>query len=275
MIDTVVVGKNSFLARQFKEHISPQNILFLSHNEALSQPQNLEMARVLVNFAFAPALSTDAYKTSLDIDTRLAQLAGKETRYVMISSRMVYGEAVNSLAFSEEMPPSPTSCYGVNKLIVEGRLKEYVSPNNLTILRLSNVFGFEPQRKTFFGAALTNLHKYKRMRFDIAPESVRDFLPAAIFASYLDRILNEPTAGTFNIGSGLGISCLDITKWIIDGYGEGEAIFKSEERRGEFVLDTQHASKTFALLPVSKDDIRQSCIDCGRRLKTYEPEAAT
>lgn len=269
MIDTVVVGRNSFLAQRFREYFPSGNILYLSHGEALSRADDLKAARIVVNFSYAPALSSQPYQAELDSDSKLARMIGPNTHYVMLSSRMVYGEAGRSSEFTEKTQPHPVSFYGKSKLAVENSLKALLAEDKLTILRLSNIFGFEPERKTFFGAALTNLSLKKQMTFDIAPESVRDFLPVAIFSEYLAKILKDPVGGTFNIGSNLPVSCADITEWIIEGYGEGRAVFESFESRGEFYLNTEKAKKVFGLKDVQIDDIRNACIACGRDLKNY------
>lgn len=266
-MSVIVVGKNSFLAGGLRENPKASEWVFLSHEEAL-EPNRLDNADVLINFALHPSFLKDPYDRNKDLDTKLASILPKECQYIALSSRMVYGPPIKKDEGLEESGPyNPQNAYGENKLAIEKSLQGLVAQDKLTILRLSNIFGFEPGRHTFFGAALKNLHTNKAITFDIAEDCVRDFLPRDKFTEYLIQIAKSPQPGIFNVGCGYGVECGQIANWIIEGYGEGRIIVTDQSRKGEFFLNMKHTLTTYRLSPVTKDDIRQACIKCGQELK--------
>lgn len=266
----VAVGKNSFLAQNIRHHADTSTWTWLTHKEALSAPNALHAASVLINFAFSPDLVKGPYDPLQDLDSHLAEMIqAQNTHFVMLGTRMVYGQPSHTRGFREDDTLVPDNVYGRNKKIIEETLRDILPANRLTILRLSNVFGYEPGRSTFFGTALQNLALHKTITFDIAPDSIRDFLPARLFAERIDKIVRNPVSGTYNIGCGFGVECGDIARWIIEGYGDGELVVTGTSRKGEFYLDTGKAMRTFDLPPVTKEDILQACLDCGQRLIAF------
>src|SRR3954463_13178857 len=106
----VAIGKSSFLAREVAKHPGARGWLFLPHGEALSSPGWIEKAETVINFAFAPQFKTQAYDTQSDVDSILARMIdGHAARYVMLSSRMVYG--AGGLNIQEAQTPRPAHPY--------------------------------------------------------------------------------------------------------------------------------------------------------------------
>lgn len=263
----VAIGKNSFLAQNVRRHPGARDWLWLSHHDAESDPALFAKASCVVNFAFAPELQTGDYDAELDIDSKIARCLPQTCRYVMLSTRMVYGAGNAQRGFRETDELKPENFYGRNKKIVEENLRRIIAPENFTILRLSNIFGFEPGRHTFFGAALKNLAERKQIVFDISLDSVRDFLPVSIFAEHLVAAVSEGASGAYNIGCGFPVECGQIAEWIIEGYGDGEIVCTDNSRRGEFFLDTTKSLAHIKLPAVTIDDVRAACVSCGQQLR--------
>jgi UDP-glucose 4-epimerase len=267
MKKTVVIGKSSFLAGGVRALPETSGWIFLSSREIEQSREIIGTADIIINFAFAPEFSQKPYDPSYDIDSRLADMIHTEARYIMMSSRMVYGAQDDVIQLSENTPLNPSSVYGQNKLKIEKNLSSKSISKNLTILRLSNIFGFELGRKTFFGTALTNLLNIGQITFDIAPETVRDFLPLEVFSKHFLKIIQNPEAGIYNLGSGFGTSCRDVAESIIEGYGVGETVYTSNAKTGEFYLNMDKTRAAFDLPAVLKDDIKRACRACGEKLR--------
>ena len=267
-MSVVVVGKNSFLAGHLKANPDCAKWNYLTHAELNKRADILADAATVINFSFAPALMKESYDSTHDIDSFLAKSIGKNTHYIMLSSRMVYGEPEQDRApFSETAPCIPANNYGRNKLAIENSLRTLIPDNRLIILRLSNVFGYEPGRHTFFGIALENLRRNKKMVFDHARETVRDFLPAEIFAERIVRIAKSPQAGTYNMGAGFGLSTGELADTLIKAYGEGTADFTSDQHKGGFYLDINKTNAAFNFDIIDKADVLKYCTERAKRLR--------
>ncbi len=87
----------------------------------------------------AAAIRTNVEGTRQVLET--ARQAGVR-RVVVSSSREVYGEPAN-LPVPESSPMNPKNAYGASKVAAEELCVEYAASGlDLTILRLSNVYGF-------------------------------------------------------------------------------------------------------------------------------------
>lgn len=262
----VVIGKNSFLARAAAAHPGCDGWVFLSHDEALADKGWTRGADCVINFAFDPALH-QGYDAQQDVDAKIADSIGRNTHYIMMSSRLVYDTAKPGLTFHETDRPAPDTPYGATKLRIENNLIEGLGLARVTILRLGNIFGDEYGRKSFFGMALTRLKDEGKIVFDIAPDSKRDFLSAQRFARALEKIVATPQGGIFNLGSGIGVAAADIAAWLILGYGQGEAVYTDKKTQGQFRLDMSKTRKSFGLEEVTSEDLQADVMECGRRLK--------
>lgn len=268
-MSVVAVGKNSFLAQSVRQHSRADKWIWLSHREAADAAETFKNATCVVNFAFSPELKNGEYDPGHDIDRTVAKQLPAAAHYIMLSTRMVYGAAKRGRGLSEDDECLPANAYGRNKKIIEENLKRSLPPEKLTILRPSNIFGYEPGRRTFFGTALKNLAENKTIAFDIDPQCVRDFLPAHIFADYLYKIANRPAAGIFNLGCGFGVECGKIASWLIEGYGEGKIVVTDTSRKGEFFLNMEKTLSAYQLNETGEDDIRRACLECGRELRYF------
>ncbi len=268
----VAVGKSSFLAGAVRENSAAKDWLFLSHEEALQDTSWVGRVSSVVNFAFSPALRTGAYNSAIDIDSSLAALvAGTQARYIMLSTRAVYGPTSGDFGLKEGEAENPATPYGRNKLAVENALREELG-DRLTVLRLGNIFGHEYKkghgRATFFGLSLAGLAERKTIAFDMNPDQPRDFCSAWRFADALAAIVAKPQAGVFNLGSGFGTPCGKIAELLIEGYGEGRLVVDDKGKNDSFWLDMAKTRAAFGLPASSHDELRQDCLACGRALRT-------
>jgi UDP-glucose 4-epimerase len=266
-MSVVAVGKSSFIAGAIRER-NPRGWRFLSHEEALKDSRWAADARCVFNFALDPSFKSKGYDPDKDIDSRLAHIvADRPVHYIMMSSRMVYGQGPDRFGLTEDTPSAPTNIYGASKRATEKSLTSIVAPEKLTILRGANIFGLEHGRNSFFGRAMSSLVSDKRIVFDMDAESIRDFLSVWDLADALIAIAQKPVFGLYNLGSGFGTACGQIAAWLIEGYGAGELVARGEAD-DQYWLDMTLARKTYDLPLMTPARLRDNCLRCGRWLRS-------
>jgi nucleoside-diphosphate-sugar epimerase len=226
----------------------------------------LRASDVLINFAIHPNYRTGSYRVEEDYDVRAARacrLVG--ARFVMLSTRRVYS---NAWGAGEDAPaPGDGSPYGGNKARSEKAILDILG-NTALVLRLSNIFGYEfdalAPRRSFMGMVLSSLKASREIRYDMHPDTRRDFLPVARCA---DAILGAAghAEGVYNVGCGFPVRCGDVASWLTEGYGCGTLV-AADAIRDEFFLDTDKWNERFAPL-TSREELRETCVELGQRLK--------
>jgi UDP-glucose 4-epimerase len=153
---TLIVGRNSLLARAFRDHGGVPGCRFVGHDE-LDRPDLLDGVGRIVNFAFHPELRSGPYRADLDIDFRLGRAAAERgLGYVMLSTRKVYAPE-HAFGADEQSPVGPVEAYGRNKLTIEHLLTNLLG-DRLTVLRIGNVVGYDrAERRSFMTLMLGSL----------------------------------------------------------------------------------------------------------------------
>lgn len=226
----------------------------------------LSNADVVINFAISPAVFTPNFKDDDNIDLWLANQLQffKHVHFIMISTRQVYGD---SLYLSESMEPNPMSVYGNNKLNIENSVAELIDPARLTILRCSNVFGFEVGRKTFFGSILSSLIANSFILFNISAKTTKDFISVSDFTEVIAQVVKRKLAGIYNVGSGIDIECGILARSVITGFTKGRLIADNDVVMGQFSMDISKLKSSINYPNVSKKSIRESAHNLGVQLK--------
>lgn len=269
-MSVTIVGKSSFLARSIQEKLGDNGWTYISHQEALADPSWVGKTACVVNFAFPPAFKTERYRESGDIDLKLARMiAGAPVHYIMVSTRLVYGQRPANFRINETQPLDPKTPYARNKLVTEANLHAALPSDRLTVLRLANIFGHELNRPLFFGRMLTSLKESGKIAFDMSAKSQRDFFAVWHLADALDIITRRPHPGIYNLGSGVGTPCGDIARWVIEGYGSGTLEVYNDTLADQFWFDLSLARRAWPALPViTPEIIRADCLDCGQWLRS-------
>ena len=265
MTRTLLVGRSSLLASWFVEHAGDVDLRRVSHDES-DWPSLFDGVGCVVNFAYHPKYPTSPYAPEIDFDRRLADAIGSRgVHYVMLSSRKVYGDAVKFGA-SETDAAEGCDQYSRNKAATEAYLRETLG-ERLTVLRIANVIGYErvPGRKRFMALVLHRLKTEGRIVYDMNPFVRRDFVTDRFFADILRKVIELRPSGIFNLGSGIPLETGWIAMWVLEGYGKGELVVESPRVVDEYVPNVRKQTDTFGL-SLSVEDIRNHCVNIGRRL---------
>jgi UDP-glucose 4-epimerase len=187
----------------------------------------------------------------------------KQATFVYISSGGAVYDHNNpeQIPFLESSPTNPMSYYGAGKLAIEYFISAYnhQTGNRAIILRPSNVYGPGQVAKKQFGIIPTLFNAIShRQEFQIWGDgsAVRDYLYIHDLISLCTSIVNtrwpEGTFKTYNAGSSLGLSILDLINAIEEVTGETlHKVF--HESRGvdipSVVLDNRQAKNDFQWQP--------------------------
>lgn len=184
----------------------------------------------------------------------IARLCSKyNKKLIFSSSREVYGTA-EYVPVDEAHPLNPENPYGVSKVCGEKIIDIYSKCYGLdyTILRLANVYGerdFERIIPVFLEKALKN-----KVLFVYGGQQILDFVHVddvvEAFVKALDSI-NE----IFNVGSGEGLTVIDLANEIKKITNSMSKIVFQEKRKGEverFIANIEHAHKALNWTPKLK-----------------------
>lgn len=265
----ILLGGGSFIGSAVAKACQQtgKEYLALSHTQS---PLGIGPGDCLINFALDPMYRDGPYDETRDRDLAAARVAAKHrTRFVMLSTRRVYGPEDRWNVKETAPATGDETSYGRNKAITEIAVRR-VCGDRAAIFRLSNIFGYEYSkdrpRHSFLGMLLTSLRSENTIRFDVHSDTRRDFLPVDICARALVARALDGTSGTFNLGAGFPIACGSLAQWVMEGLGSGKLICDPPVVREEFYLNMDKWRARFG--PVtSEDEMRDYCIGIGRTLR--------
>jgi UDP-glucose 4-epimerase len=152
---------------------------------------------------------------ALEFFHRVAGISPKSKIVLLSSGGTIYGSE-GTAPRSETAPTTPISGYGLGKLLAEEGLR-FVSRTRDTryaILRVSNPVGRwqTDARQGIVGVALRAARDGASIRLFGGGTQVRDFVDADDVAEAIVRAAIDRThdAATWNIGSGIGVSVIDM-----------------------------------------------------------------
>lgn len=220
--------------------------------------------RTIIHAGRDPRLGKADYDPDRDVESVAAKIAAERgLDLVMLSSRKVYGDAPSPV--TEEAPARPTDDYGRQKRAMEMRLQERLGAK-LTILRIANVFSFEPGRRSFFGIMLDRLRDCGEIHFDMSPDTARDFIPLTATAEIIRTLALSPPGGIVNVGSGVPLATGDLARAVMDGFGSGRLTCTDDTIRDSFVLDVTRMHSLTGL-HLTRDRILAAARTIGATLK--------
>lgn len=235
----LIVGKNSFISNHVIGNVTRISLSDISNI-------NLKEYDTLLNCSIHENFRESSYDEKYDFDYAVAKEAYEnDLHYVMLSSRKVYGSSNELVIYSEQSKTNPDSFYGENKLISEERIRDLFG--NHCVLRCSNVFGLEQNRKTFLGFCIDQLLKTNHILFDINQKTQRDFFPVELLGDIVTKVAAKKITGLFNVGSNFGLQIDRVPLNLIEGYQKGTFSCTGIDKKDQFVLDNQKIKKELDL----------------------------
>jgi nucleoside-diphosphate-sugar epimerase len=262
MSKVLVVGETSFIGK----YINHERVSYRDLGK-----KNLRDYDVVVNCALNPLYKTHSYRHDFDVDLEIGQSACRAgCHYVMISTSKVYGSSDVLKVYSEFDKINPTDHYSQNKVITESLLLGNF-PNQVTILRGSNIFGFEYGRNSFVGYCMSQLVNEGQIKLTIDGETKRDFLYVEDAARIIEKVCEVKPLGVYNLSSNQPIFAYTIIENLISGYPYGGIIGHSADGKIErqFALNNAKLKKALGI-EIGPFDFDTIFYDLGKKLwKTW------
>jgi nucleoside-diphosphate-sugar epimerase len=259
-VKTLIVGQNSFIGKHLFH--SMKNVDIISYSDI----DNINMSEynTILNCAISPEMKFDDYREHRDIDYKVACKARLHNcHFIMLSTRKVYGNSTELKTYNEESELNPFDKYSENKLRSEQNILK-VNPTS-TILRGSNVIGFEYDRKSFMGYCMTQLKNNNEILYEMDPDLKRDFIDIDNVCKTLKKVIEVKPQGIYNLSSNIGFSIGDVSKLLIKGYGSGKMVVDITKQGEQFILDNTklEAALNTSIGPFDFDNI---IFEIGKKL---------
>lgn len=247
----LIIGKNSFLTKCFKNHSKNKKIKIISYKNIKNV--NFNKFSHILNFSIDPKNFTHKYNLTNKIDKKICKLINnKNCIYIFPSSRLVYLKEKKNF-------------YGINKKKIENDIKKV--QKKYLILRISTILTYDTSNKNLFiSKALNSLKSKKLIELDIDKNTYKDFITSEALIKILDNLIKEDVIGTYNISSNIPIKVHDILRNIIKGYGKGKIVMKKKLKKNHSFLLNNIKLKKKIRFKISKKDILNYGIKLGKQL---------
>jgi len=218
---------------------------------------------IVINCCIHPEYRTQKYREDIDIDLKAARkFKGK---YIMFSTRKVYGSADHIRHLTEESEIIPQENYSENKVITENKIRELKEDH--LIFRATNVFGFEPGRNSFLGFCIDQLVKNNSIQYDLGYKVKRDFMHIDLLCQLVKMSCEKDIRGTYNLSSNIAYEIGDLASNLIIGYNNKSKFICTDvgNIKDQFVLDNTGLYNALGVekLPINMTHIVQ---DIGKQI---------
>jgi len=210
----ILVGYKSFiqtnLFNNLKKRFFVKKFKFRQINK-----KNIKGFDIIINCSNSKNFFHKKYERKFDRNLKIANIIHLTgIKLFLLSSRQVYSQ---KLFLTEKSSLNPLNIYSKNCIMSEKLCKKLLK-NNLLILRLSNVFGFEKgkKKKPSMVSLIFKGLKKKEIIFDNNYFLYKDFLPIELLCLYVEKLVSLHAYGIFNIGSGIPFLVKDFIDEIID-----------------------------------------------------------
>jgi UDP-glucose 4-epimerase len=206
-------------------HALPEGAAYISGDYARRELVSdlLDSHQEVIHLAYATVPNTSFENPLADMLQNLpptvqlfSEAAVRGTKLLLVSSGgTVYGEAI-TLPIQEDHPTKPISPYGVTKLTLESYAHLYRVTHglNYVCVRPANAFGAGQRPfvgQGFISTAMASALRGQSIRIFGPRGTVRDYLYVSDLAAAIVHALEYgQLSETYNIGSGIGLSNMDV-----------------------------------------------------------------
>jgi UDP-glucose 4-epimerase len=211
-------------------NIFPEGVIYVSGDFAQHELicRLLDAHQEVVQLAYATVPNTSYENPLADLLQNLpptvqlfSEAADKGVKLVLVSSGgTVYGEA-EKFPIPETHPTKPISPYGVTKLTLENYAYLYAATHGLKFVcvRPSNAYGVGQRPfigQGFVATAIASAMKGMAVKIFGQSGTIRDYLYVSdLAAGIVSALEHGHLSATYNLGSGMGLSNLELIQRLI------------------------------------------------------------
>lgn len=147
----------------------------------------------------------DAVQAHVCLLTRVLQAGGFSSLTYLSSTRVyAYARSTREDAWLWVQPHSLDSLYNVSKLMGESACLQ--SSQKTRVVRLSHVYGFEPDSENFLASVLQEAALKNKVTIRTSPDSAKDYVSLHDVTDLLPRIAVHGEYDIYNLASGVNMS---------------------------------------------------------------------
>lgn len=268
MAKVLIVGKNSFIGNSLSNVKDGNKFKRISYDQLYDV--NLKDYDVVVNCSLHPNFKSSIYHHAIDIDYDVAHKSYESgCHYVMLSTRKIYGSSTVLRSYDELSEENPYDHYSENKLKAEKKILAQFG-DRVTVIRGSNLFGYEPNRNSMMGYFLNQLDKDGVIRYNIISTTSKDIIHVDDATKIISMVCTQKPLGLYNLGTSYPYTMLNIGLFLIDGFNNGminDRLKCEGEVYGEqFILDTKKICSTLNIETPSVQNYHKIISDIGAKL---------
>ena len=274
----VIIGYTGFIGKNLVNYLGDKyDIVAVSRSGGCSEEKNIKYVKSdysreslkkilfdvdgVVNLASQKAAKDEScgvqiYSSSLKTleNIILASMDCNIKNIVTISSRCVYGNYTKE-SFSENEEINPINKYGLMKALGEEICEYYNLKRDMKIknIRLSQVIGYPMNDKYMFSTFLEKTNENETIEIYGQGTGVRDYIYIGDACRAVElALIQKDKSGIYNIGTGKGISNLEIAKKMIEVFkstSKISVISDSPQDKSRIILNIDKAKKELGFLP--------------------------
>ena len=210
----IIFGYKSFLQKNLFEFLKKKKFNVIKKKFTDLKSTKCKPGDYIINCSINNQFFYKDYKKINDRNLAICSyLKNKKVNFIMLSTRQVYKPG---LKITERSKVKPINIYAKNYLLSENNCNK-VMGSDITILRVSNVVGFDSGKKKRLSMLNKMLQgiKSKQINLDNSYNCMKDILPVHFFCIYLLKIIKNKAKGIINIGSGQSLTLLELAKILI------------------------------------------------------------
>lgn len=254
MAKVLIVGKNSFISKSLSKVKDENKFYKISYNDLYDT--DLTQFDVVINCSINPSFKTSTYHLGIDVDYDVAHKSYMSgCHFVMLSTRKIYGSSTILKTYDETSEQKPYDHYSENKLLSETKIATQFG-DRTTIIRGSNLFGYEPNRNSMMGYFIDQLDKDGIIRYNILSTTSKDIIHVDDATKILSKVCSQKPIGLYNLGTSFPYTMLNIGIFLLDGFNDGKIenrmLLEGSEYGEQFVLNT---SKLYSRLNIETPSV--------------------
>lgn len=238
-----IIGANAYLAENISAVL--KDVSLFARMDDWMDLDDCDAFDWIINFSIQPDFRTKILPHNELIDVNISNaIKDMKTKFVMISSRKIFGKYNCLKMFYETDRPNPMDFYAKNKVAAENAVLDML-PTRSLILRVANIIDFpstRPDQRVFMGWIRDSMRDHGELNITENPGVKKDFITRGYFHRALRDLMNQNQTGVFNVGAGFAVSMRELLPRIV---GRGNCVFTGADKEpdDQFILNVDKLHK--------------------------------